>query len=507
MPSHADHSLFPAGFLWGAASSSFQIEGAASPDLRGESVWDAFCRKPGAVHGGHTGETACDHFHRFEEDVRIMQAMGLKAYRFSIAWPRVIPEGTGAINDRGLAFYDRLVDCLLAHGIQPWVTLFHWDYPLELFRRGGWLNRDSAQWFAEYSRVVVRRLSDRVGHWMTINEPQVFLQLGHADGTHAPGLKLPLREQLVAAHNVLRAHGLATRVIRDESSQPASIGWAPVGHVQFPATDDAASIEAARAATFSITKRDLWNNTWFADPVCLGRYPEDGLRLYGADVPRFSDADMATIHQPIDFYGVNIYTGTPVQVADGGVAPVTPKVGAARTAFNWTVEPDALRWGPKFLADRYKLPVYITENGMSSHDWVDLDGRVLDTARIDYTRRYLRALKRAIDDRADIRGYFHWSILDNFEWAEGYKDRFGLVFVDFATQARTPKLSAHWYSSVVASNGRSLEHPIGLDLDSPLTRDFGLQPKPLRVSRPLAGGNGHHTIKGTNGAMRNPDGA
>jgi len=477
MPAPLDHSTFPTGFVWGAASSSYQIEGGSTTDLRGQSVWDAFCRQPETVHGGHNGDRACDHYNRIDADVSMMRDLGLKAYRLSTSWPRVMPSGTGAINETGLAFYDHLVDSLLEHGIQPWITLFHWDYPLELFRRGGWLNRDSARWFADFAQVVVRRLGDRVSHWMTINEPQVFLQLGHAEGTHAPGLRLPLREQLVAAHNVLRAHGLGVQAIRNNSSNSV-VGWAPVGHVKFPVAETPVNIEAARHATFAIDKRDLWNNTWFADPVCLGDYPEDGKRLYSSELPTFPSSDLADIHQPIDFYGVNIYTGTPVTEVQGKSAPAQPAEGAARTAFNWTIEPGSLRWGARFLSDRYKLPVYITENGMSSHDWVDLDGRVLDTGRIDYTRRYLLALRQAITDGADVRGYFHWSILDNFEWAEGYKERFGLVHVDFATLARTPKLSAHWYRNVIATNGRSLKHPVTIDDTAP-HREAAQQLKPL----------------------------
>ncbi len=468
MPIQSKSPEFPSGFVWGGATSSYQIEGGSEPSQRGESVWDSFCRRPGAVHGGHTGRIACDHVHRFEEDVRIMADMGLKAYRFSISWPRVIPGGVGSPLDAGLAFYDRLVDALLARGIEPWVTLFHWDYPQALFQRGGWLNRDSASWFGEYASLVTKRLSDRVRHWMTINEPQVYLQLGHAEGTHAPGLKLSMREQLIAAHNTLRAHGHGVQAIRAASRSPSLVGWAPVGHISFPATGSAADIEAARRETFSITKANLWNNTWFADPVCLGEYPTDGLRLFADHLPAFADADLAEIHQPIDFYGVNIYTGTPVRSDGSGVAPVPPGPGAARTGINWTIEPDVLRWGPRFLAERYRLPIYITENGMSNLDWPDPEGRVLDPQRIDYTRRYLLALHQATLDGADIRGYFHWSVLDNFEWAEGFKERFGLVHVDFTTLKRTPKLSSQWFRGVIESNGRMLAHPLSAALNLPL---------------------------------------
>ncbi len=453
-------SAFPPGFVWGAAASSYQIEGGSAGDLRGESVWDAFCRKPGAVYEGHTGQIACDHYGRVDEDIQMMAAMGLKAYRLSISWPRALRDGVGAINAAGLDFYDRLIDRLLERGIDPWVTLFHWDFPYSLYLRGGWLNRDSAEWFGEYATVVVERLSDRVKHWMTINEPQVFVQLGHADGTHAPGLKLPLREQLTVAHNALRAHGRAVQAIRAATRQPATIGWAPVGHVSYPIDDDPANVEAARADSFSIKKQDLWNNTWFSDPVCFGCYPEDGMRMYGAHVPSFPVGDMDLICQPLDFYGVNIYSGTPVKAGEHGPVAVPNPPGHARTSFNWAVAPQSLRWGTRFISNRYRLPVVVTENGMANIDWPDLDGHVRDPQRIDYTRRYLLALHQAIEDGAMIRGYFHWSLMDNFEWAEGFKERFGLVHVDFSTMKRTPKLSAHWYKDVIASNGATLVRPL-----------------------------------------------
>ncbi|MFZ4574234.1 MAG: GH1 family beta-glucosidase [Phycisphaerales bacterium] len=472
------NTAFPPDFLWGAAAASYQIEGGSTPDLRGESVWDAFCRRPGAVHQGHDGTTACDHYRLFREDIGLMHAMGLRAYRFSIAWPRVLPTGEGTPNAAGLDFYDRLVDCLLEHRIQPWATLFHWDFPLDLFRRGGWLNRDSARWFADYTSLVVRRLSDRVSSWMTINEPQVFLQLGHGDGTHAPGLKLPFSEQLVAAHNVLRAHGLSALAIRANAATKPVVGWAPVGHVQFPADSRPETVEVARRGTFAIANKNLWTNTWFADPVCRGHYPEDGLALFGKDVPTFPSSDMTDIRQPLDFYGVNIYTGGPVVERDGAAVPVPAAPGAPRTAFNWTIEPQSLHWGPRFINERYGLPVYITENGMSSHDWIDSHGRCLDTARIDYTRRYLLALREAVHAGADIRGYFHWSILDNFEWAEGYKERFGMIHVDFATLKRTPKLSAHWYASVVRSGGLALSQRTDLSPESQFMRPLAVESKP-----------------------------
>jgi beta-glucosidase len=450
---------FPHSFTWGAATSAYQIEGGATQGGRGRSVWDSFCRTPGAVHLDQNGDTACDHYNRWRDDVDLMSGMGLRAYRFSISWARVFPEGTGALNAPGLDFYDRLVDGLLAANIRPFATLFHWDYPEALYLRGGWLNRDSVGWFADYAATVVDRLSDRVRDWMTLNEPQCFLKFGHGDGRNAPGLRLPLPEQLLAGHHVLMAHGAGVRAIRAHARSESSVGWAPVAIVKMPATvaESAAEVEAARRAMFSVTKPDLWNNTWFADPIVLGRYPEDGLALYGSAAPAIRAGDMELIQQPLDFFGVNIYEGERVrQDASGAILPVSRVPGHPTTAFGWPVEPDSLYWGPRFIHERYRLPVYVTENGYSGTDWVSLDGKVHDPQRIDFTRRYLMALRRAIEDGADVRGYFHWSLLDNFEWSEGYKQRFGLVHVDFGTLERTPKDSAEWYAQVIRTNGAGL---------------------------------------------------
>jgi beta-glucosidase len=477
-------SAFPEKFVWGAASSAYQVEGAAFSGGRGASVWDEMCRRPGAVFGGHTGEVACDHYHRAQEDVSLMRGLGLGAYRFSVSWPRVLPEGVGRVNGAGLDFYDRLVDGLLAAGIEPWVTLFHWDFPLALFHRGGWLSRDSAQWFADYAAVVVDRLGDRVGHWMTLNEPQIFIGLGHGDGTHAPGLKLSLSERLLATHHALLAHGMAVRTIRARSKRACKVGWAPVMRVEYPDSALPSDIEAARRSTFSIVAKDSWNNTWFADPVCLGRYPQDGLALFGSDAPEVRAGDMETIRQPLDFFGANIYSGTPVVAGeDGRARAVAAPPGSAETAFRWSVTPESLYWGPRMIQERFGLPVVITENGMASLDWVGVDGRVRDGARIDYTRRYLSALRRAVHDGVDVRGYFHWSIMDNFEWAEGYRLRFGLVHVDYATQKRTLKDSAHWYARVAATNGRSLDEPVELALPGSVVEG-------QRVGVVSRGGNG-----------------
>lgn len=452
---------FPVDFAWGAASSSYQIEGAADADGKGLSVWDTFCREPGKVWEGHTGEVACDHYHRYREDVALMAAMGLKAYRFSISWPRVLPQGTGAVNEAGLDFYDRLVDALLKAGIEPWVTLFHWDYPTALYHQGGWLNPKSADWFAEYSRAVVRRLGNRVKHWITFNEPQCFVGVGHEIGRHAPGLKLSRAETLLAAHHVLLAHGKAVQVIRAECAGPVQVGWAPVGVVTQPETERPEDVEAARQVMFSAANpmgwSVHWNTTWWADPLLKGAYPEDGLRYFGADAPRFTAAEMQTMAQPIDFFGANIYNGQTYRAgADGKPEKVDQPPGFPIHLLEWKVTPGALYWGPRFLYERYGLPIVITENGASCHDWVSLDGKVHDAQRIDFTARYLRELARAMADGVDVRGYMHWSILDNFEWAEGYKHRMGLIHVDFTTQVRTLKESAKWYAEVIRTHGAAL---------------------------------------------------
>ena len=450
---------FSKNFTWGAAAAAYQIEGAWDADGKGESVWDMLTRQKGRVWENHNGNVACDHYHRYKDDVRLMSEIGLHAYRLSVSWPRVMPEGTGRVNAVGLAFYDRLVDELLAHKIDPWVTLFHWDYPYDLFLRGGWLNPDSPQWFAEYTAVVVDKLSDRVTHWITLNEPQCFIGLGHLASVHehAPSLKLGMREALIAAHHCLVAHGMSVQTIRARARKTPSIGWAPVGSVFYPATESADDIEAAREVTHSVKGDNFWSNSWFADPVVLGHYPEAGLQAYGKNVPAFKASELETICQPMDFYGVNIYTGTPVKAGpDGKPLPIWFPPGHPHTHFSWKIVPESLYWGPRFLAERYKLPIVITENGLSNVDVVSLDGKVHDPQRIDFLNRYLLALQRAAGEGIDIRGYFHWSIMDNFEWAEGYKHRFGLVHVDYETQKRTLKDSAYWYREVIRTNGACL---------------------------------------------------
>ena len=448
---------FPRDFLWGTATSAYQIEGAYKEDGRGPSVWDRFCDTPGKVWEGHTGKVACDHYHRFRGDIAIMQRLGLQAYRFSISWTRVFPHGRGKANPRGLDFYDRLTDGLLQAGIRPFCTLFHWDYPSRLYDQGGWLHRESPQWFGEFARRVAERLGDRILDWMTLNEPQVFVGLGHGDGTHAPGDRFPIAQQLKIVRNVQLAHGLGVQALRAGCAQRVRIGWAPVGVVFFPATDRPRDIAAARKWTFGCGSQHVFSNTLWSDPVVLGRVAPEARKTYGKTMPRYSDQDLKTMAQPMDFYGVNIYQGVRVSAGRRGKGEVVPFAeGNPRTAFAWSVTPESLYWGPKFLFERYKLPLHITENGLSNIDWVSGDGKVHDPQRIDFLSKYLRELNRGIQEGIPVQGYFQWSLLDNFEWAEGYKQRFGLVHVDYQTQKRTLKDSYFWYRDVIRKRGRGI---------------------------------------------------
>lgn len=449
---------FPKDFYWGATTSAYQIEGSPQADGKGLSVWDVFTRRHGLVWENQSGDIACDHYRRRKEDVALMAQIGLNAYRFSVSWPRVFPTGDGKVNTPGLDFYDRLVDDLLAAGVRPWVTLFNWDFPYDLYLRGGWLSPESPAWFARYTKAVVDRLSDRVTHWMTINEPQCFIGVGHGSGAHAPGLRLDLSEVLMAGHHALLAHGRAVEVIRERAKSPPAVGWSPSSLVYYPATSSPEDIEAARVATHGIWPEGVWNNRWWSDPVVFGGYPEEGLRVYGAAAPRVARGDFEIIRQPLDFYGCNIFQGEPIKAGPDGApvhAPLPP--GHPRTLYHWNQTPEALYWGPRFLSELYRLPIVITKNGMSNCDSVGHDDQVHDPARIEFMIAHLLQLRRALSDGVDVRGYFHWSLLDNFTWQEGYRHRFGLIHVDFTTQRRVPKDSANWYRDVIASNGGALE--------------------------------------------------
>ncbi|MGE9295247.1 MAG: GH1 family beta-glucosidase, partial [Puniceicoccales bacterium] len=449
---------FPDTFKWGVATSSYQIEGGWDRDGKGASVWDLFVEREGRIYRGQDGKIASGHYHCFKEDVGYMAQMGLEAYRFSLSWARILPDGTGKVNAKGLKFYDALIDELLAHDIEPWVTLFHWDYPYELFLRGGWLNRKSPKWFEEYAKVVVEHFSDRVSKWMTINEPQCFIGLGHRDGSHAPGLNLSMRETLLAGHHALLAHGRSVQAIREHAKLEPQVGWSGAGSIYRPATDSTDDVNAARQASRAIYTNSVWNTRWWADPVLLGHYPEDGLGVYGKAVPDWTAADMKLIHQPIDFFGCNIFQAPPVRLgADGVPVAVELAQGEPVSLYEWTLNSDALYWGPYFIHELYGLPVVVAENGCSLLDQVSLDGGIHDSARSDFIVRNLLSLRRCMQDGVDVQGYFHWSLLDNFEWQEGYKHRYGLIHVNYETQTRTLKDSAFTYKEIVETNGACLQ--------------------------------------------------
>ena len=447
---------FAKDFVWGAATSSYQIEGTGRDSGKAQNIWDVFTKEPGRVYEGHTGDIACDHYHRFREDVAYMKELGLKGYRFSIDWSRVLPEGTGKVNEKGIDFYNALIDELLEQGIEPYITLYHWELPYEIYKRGGWMNPEIVEWFGQYARLVAERFSDRVKYFFTLNEPQCFVGLGFLQGCHAPGVKAPLRDTFEMAHNALKAHGRAVQMLRAYGKQNVQIGYAPTSGMCYPEKETPKDIEAARKALFALPD-DLsnwtWNVSWWSDPVILGKYPEEGMKKYEKYLPVITDEDMKLISQPIDFYGQNIYNGRGIRMGtDGRPEEVRRPAGFPKTATNWPVTPEALYWGPKFLYERYRKPIYITENGMACHDTVSQDGKVHDPNRIDFLARYLKNLKRAAEE-IDIRGYFQWSLMDNFEWDKGYAERFGIIYVDFETQERIWKDSAYWYRDLIRRNG------------------------------------------------------
>ena len=451
---------FRKDFIWGAATASYQIEGAAYEDGKGRDIWSDFSHEPGKVFQEHSGDVACDHYHRFKEDVALMKKMGVKNYRFSVSWPRLIPEGVGKVNPQGVAFYNALFDELIANGIRPFVTLFHWDYPAALQRLGAWENPQSPYWFEEYTALVAERFGDRVKDYITFNEPQCFIGLGYGSGEHAPGYRLPLTSTVPMSHHVMKAHGLAVRKLR-ELVPGCRVGYAPCANARMPASSSPEDIAAAKKAYFDIyDDPTFWafNVPWWSDPVVLGRYPEHGLKKLGRYLPEGWEEDLSVICQPLDFYAQNIYNCQTAAAADNEDGYITPDPvpGHAKTAIQWFVRPEALYWGPKFLYERYGLPFLITENGMSCHDAVSLDGKVHDPNRQDFMHRYLLEYRRAADEGVDAIGYFAWSLMDNFEWAYGYSERFGLVYVDYVTQERIVKDSFYWYKSVMENNAENL---------------------------------------------------
>ena len=447
---------FPPGFLWGTATSAFQVEGATTADGRGESIWDRFAATPGAIEDGRDASVACDHYHRWPEDVALMRSLGLNAYRFSVAWPRVQPLGRGALNAAGLDFYDRLVDGLLEAGLAPMATLYHWDLPQPLQDRGGWGSRDTAAAFVEYAHAVSMRLGDRVRQWVTHNEPWCIAALGHEFGAHAPGLRdaaLSLR----VAHHVLLSHGWAVPALR-RNAPGAEVGIVLIASHAEPHTPSDADREAARAFDGSF-------NRWYLDPIFRGAYPADAVEdrvrqghLPAGPLPFVQPGDLAAISTPLDFLGLNYYSRTVLSGAPGPNGEPAPRAVPMAppellTDMGWEVWPQGLEDLLLRIHREYRpARVYVTENGAAYADAPNGDGRVHDVRRRDFIAGHLRALRRAIAAGVPVGGYFHWSLLDNFEWAHGYTKRFGLVHVDLATQRRTPKDSAQYFSAVAAAN-------------------------------------------------------
>jgi beta-glucosidase len=442
---------FPKDFVWGCATASYQIEGAWDEDGKGESIWDRFSHTPGRIINGDTGDVACDHYHRYKEDVALMKELGLKGYRFSISWPRCFPQGKGAANEKGLDFYDRLVDELLGAGIEPFPTLYHWDLPQAIEDEGGWTNRETARYFADYCAALVERLGDRIRRWSIFNEQIAFTVLGYMAGYHAPGVRDPVAG-LKTTHIANLAQGLAARAMR-ATGKPIELGsafsmWGPV----HPATDSAEDRAAAE-------RHFLFNNLWFVEPALRGRYPD--VYVGGLDPERLGvePGDMETVRTDLDFIGINLYSRSVVANNPDDRNLGTRQVhvpNVERTAFNWEVYPEGIHEVIMRVWRDYGKPIYITENGASYPDTLDARGAVNDPARINYLRRYLAQVRRAIDDGADVRGYYLWSLMDNFEWAFGYGQRLGIVYVDFPTQQRTIKQSGYWYRGVIAANGGNL---------------------------------------------------
>ena len=441
---------FPDGFLWGTATASYQIEGAWNEDGKGESIWDRFARTPGKIKNNDTGDVALDHYHRYKEDVQLIKALGVKTYRFSISWPRIFPEGIGAPNLKGLDFYSRLVDELLANGIEPFATLYHWDLPQALQDRwGGWESRDTAQAFAHYAGYVAEKLSGRIRHFFTINEFTTFVELGYGTGLLAPGLKLPPARLNQVRHHAVLAHGLAVQAIRAKAQQGAQVGLAENIVAGVPLIETREHIAAAQRYTREI-------NAGYLTVILEGRYTDAFLSSAGANAPKFTPEDLKVISSPLDFVGINVYMPKYVRAIDAapGYEPLEFSKSHPRMASSWHfIGPEALYWAPRHLVKLWNVKhIYITENGCAAADDPSANGVVYDSDRIMFLRNYLAQLQRATAEGVPVRGYFHWSSMDNFEWSDGYGTRFGLIYVDYTTLKRTPKMSASFFQEVVSRN-------------------------------------------------------
>lgn len=437
---------FPKNFTWGTATSSYQIEGAAEADGRGISIWDTFSKTKGKVLNADTGSVACDHYNRYKEDCAILKSIGIQSYRFSIAWPRIFPSGRGNVNENGLDFYDRLVDELLRHKIEPTATLYHWDLPQTLEDEGGWRNRSTVAAFEEYSRAIVQKLGDRVKRWFTINEPWCAWWLGHKTGIHAPGAQEDEKTLRNVSHHLLLAHGVAVRAIREEAPADAKVGIVHNAAVVVPFTEKQEDVDLSK-------EHFKKENSWLIQPVMEGSYPADQWEELGNDVPDVKDGDLELISAKTDFFGINIYNAIGVAVAGKGIKGY--EAWHPRTDFDWPVTPECLYWAVRHTHDLWDVPeILVTENGCAYPDEIrEGEEDVEDFARLQYLRDHLKALHRAVSEGLPVTGYYLWSFLDNFEWAEGYSKRFGMVHVDFETQKRTPKMSSKWYSQVIKSGG------------------------------------------------------
>lgn len=447
---HATPRMYPQGFLWGSATASYQVEGGVHEDGRGPTIWDTFSHLPGAVANGDTGDVSTDYYHRYKQDIALMKDLGLRSYRFSVAWSRIFPAGTGTPNPKGLDFYNRVVDELLANNIEPFCTLYHWDLPQALQDKGGWENRDTAHAFADYAGYTASKLSDRVHQFMTMNEIRSFVEIGYQQGTHAPGLKLNAARVAQLNHYAVLGHGLAVQAIRAAARPGTRVGLADNVQATTPLIETEPHIVAARNAMRE-------QNAQYLTVIREGRYTDAYLRRLGADAPKFTPEEMKTISSPLDFIGLNIYQPTYVRADDSplGYAVVNPPDSFPHMYSPWLyVGPEAIYWAPRLVNELWDPKVlYITENGASSSDVLQPNGIVVDSDRIMYLRNYLGQLQRAISEGVPVKGYFVWSLLDNFEWADGYSKRFGIVYVDYATQKRTPKMSAAFYREVIKRGG------------------------------------------------------
>lgn len=445
---------FPKNFIWGSATSSYQIEGGASHGGKGPSIWDTFSHAAGNIVNQENGDCACEHIHKYKEDIQLMKEMGLKAYRFSISWPRILPHGTGTVNQEGVRFYHELIDELLRNDIEPYITLYHWDLPQVLQDKGGWEWDGISDAFAYYAGIISKEYSDSVTYFATLNEPQCSLQLGHETGVHAPGFQLTGKPLIKIMHNLLLAHGKGIIALREHAVKAIQAGVVTTGNLCYPSTESEADIKAARTATFQMDAKGWgFHHTWFWDPICFGKYPEFPDIFAPEDFDFIKPEDFDIISQPLDFMGVNVYNGHEVRDRDGVPEYVKRKQGNPKTALGWPICEEVMDYGLHFLYERYKLPIFIMENGLACNDKVYLDGKVHDVDRIDFTDRYLKKLWQSVQRGTDIRGYFHWSLMDNFEWNEGYWPRFGLIYVDYETQKRILKDSALWYRDVIERNG------------------------------------------------------